>query len=90
MRPAVRPKAASLQPQGNPFRHRRPDSPVVLQERVDLVVRQVEPLVTPREERLERPVDEALPEIFVREQTANQQVNGFLRHTSMPGNLRAS
>src|SRR5205807_809061 len=68
---SFRSKAATLEPRVDPHGHRRPHVSVALDERIDLLPRQLEALLPQLRERLERSRDEAITEILVREQAAD-------------------
>ena len=73
-------QSAPLQPRMDPVGHRRPPLRIALDERLDLLGRQVKSLVTQVGERFAGAFDEALAQLFVRQQAADHQLNRFLRH----------
>src|SRR2546422_1564546 len=60
--------------------HRRPYLRIALNDRLDLVARQLESLVLQLRKRLERSLDETDAQLFVCEQATDHELNRFLRH----------
>src|SRR5262249_61155243 len=76
-------------------RDRVPQLRVRLHQRVHLPVRQVVPLIAQRIERLPRVGQELEPQLFVSQQSADDELNDFLRHgqnssTHLPRNVRGT
>jgi hypothetical protein len=57
-----------------------PERPVCLEERLDFALRQFESLIPQSDQRFERLPHEPRPQLFVREQLADEPLNGSLGH----------
>ena len=64
----------------NPPGHGRPHPRVALRERLHFIARQLESQLLQLREGFERPLDESGAQLFFGEQTADHELNGFLRH----------
>lgn len=71
-----------------------PQLVIGVEEGLDLAGRKLEPLIAQRGQRFEGLLDEAAPQLFVGDDLADEQLDGFLRHdvdlARQEGNGRAN